>query len=189
MKKTRKATAMNHEQFFNLLNNTKGCTFMNVMSLTEPSMNKRNNPFYGRVKKFTSVQMQFNYDYERAVNNRLVKQGLEPTFSGEKLPWGKWVKDEARGINMTNKVIEHNGELYMRAYCVRNAKPHTFYLIDGHLATSEEIEMLKMFLKEKEESQKQSESGLIEEYQVKPKVYKFVSLVAVTINNQKIIIK
>ena len=189
--KAHKATTMtmNHEEFFEFLRQTKGCKFINVMSLTEPKMNKTNNPFYGRVKKFTAVQMQFNYDYKKAVNNRLIKQGLEPTFDEQKMSWGHWVKDENLGLDMTNKVIEHKGELFIRTYCLRNSKPHTFYLIDGHLANAEETLLLKMYLKEKEEeSKKQSECGLIEEYQVKPRTYKFSSLVAITMDKQRIFI-
>ena len=40
-------------QFVEYLANLKGCQFVNVIALTDAEMNKRNNEFYGRVKKFT----------------------------------------------------------------------------------------------------------------------------------------
>lgn len=174
---------LTREQFCEYLNNVKGCKFINVMALTDADMYLRNNPYRGRVQKFTITPMQFGFDYEKAVNNRLEKQGLERTFSAEKLPWGEWVN------GMFNKVISHNDMLYMRTYCVKNSKPRTYYFVDGHLASIQEYKEFSVFLKSSTSSQKQSSCGLDEEFQVKPRDYKFSSLVAVTINGTRIYIE
>ena len=178
---------MTYQEFVDFLNNVKGCQFINITAITDVDMNKGGrggtpiNPFYGRVKQFTEIQKQFGYDYENAVNNRLKKEGKEGNFKVSKLPWGSWLPE------MTNKVITHKDMLYIRTYSVRNAHSNSYYLIDGHIASAEEMEMLTPFLKNKEdESKKQTEAGLELEYQVKPRDYKFSSIISITINKTKI---
>jgi hypothetical protein len=78
---------------------------------------------------------------------------------------------------------------YLRTYCVRNARPRTYYLLDGHLASVEEYKEFSPFLKPSSTSDKQSAHGLAEEFQVKPRDYKFSSLVAITINRTRIVIE
>jgi hypothetical protein len=140
----------------------------------------RNNPYRGRVKKLTITPMQFGYDYETAVNNRLRKQGVEANFSADNLPWGKWIE------GMRNKVISHNDMLYLRTYCIRNAKPRTYFFLDGRLASAEDYAKFRQWLKQASASKKQEESGLEEEYHVKPRDYKFSSIIAITINHTRI---
>jgi hypothetical protein len=127
------------EQFVNFIANLKGCQFVNVIALTDADMNKRNNEFYGRVKKFTITPMQINFDYEKAVNNRLKKEGKEPNFSAEGRKWGQWLH--------FNKVATHNGEYYLRCYCVKNSRPRTYYLLDGRIATEEEFAEFSQFFR------------------------------------------
>ena len=174
---------MTRSQFVEFVRNLKGCQFVNIMALTDADMYLRNNPFRGRVQKFTITPMQVNYDYETAVNNRLARDGKEANFTADKLPWGQWVE------GMRNKVIAHKDMLYLRTYCVRNARPRTYYLLDGHLASVEEYKEFAPFLKPSSTSDKQSAHGLEEEFQVKPRDYKFSSLVAITINRTRIVIE
>lgn len=174
---------MTRSQFVEFIRNLKGCQFVNIMALTDADMYLRNNPFRGRVQKFTITPMQFGYDYETAVNNRLAREGKEANFTADNLPWGAWVE------GMRNKVIAHKDMLYLRTYCVRNAKPRTYYLLDGHLASVEEFAQFAPFLKPSSKSDKQTAHGLEEEFQVKPRDYKFSSLVAITINHTRIVIE
>lgn len=174
---------MTSAQFVQFVKALKGCQFINVMALTDADMYLKGNPYRGRVKKFTVTPMQFGYDYETAVNNRLAREGKEANFTADKLPWGHW----AEGLR--NKVIEHKDMLYLRTYCVRKAKPRTYYLLDGHLASAEEYKEFSQFFKPKSESDKQSAHGLEEEFQVKPRDYKFSSIVAITINHTRIVLE
>jgi hypothetical protein len=171
---------MTHSQFVEFAKTVKGCKFINVMAITDADMYLRNNPFKGRVQKFTITPMQFGYDYEKAVNNRLVREGREPIFKADKLPWGRWIN---AGFN---KVIEHNDEYYLRTYCVRNARPKTFYLLDGVIATKEEYAEFSKWFKPSSVSEKQTACGLEEEFQVKPRNFKFSNIVAVTINHTRV---
>lgn len=173
---------MTYSQFTAYLATIKGCQFMNVVAITDPDMYLRNNPFRGRVKKVTITPMQMGYSYENAVNNRLDREGCEADFKAEPLSWGAWVK------GLENKVIEHKDMFYLRTYCVRNARPRTFYLLDGHLASTKEYAEFSQYFKPSSTSAKQSEAGLEEDKQVKPRNYKYSSLVAVTLNHTRIIL-
>lgn len=174
---------ISRSQFVEFLRNLKGCQFCNIMALTDADMYLRNNPYRGRVKKFTITPMQVGYDYETAVNNRLRKEGKEANFVADKLPWGEWL------TGMRNKVIAHKDMLYLRTYCVRNARPRTYYLVDGHIASVEEYKEFSQWLKPASTSDKQSAHGLEEEFQVKPRDYKFSSIVAITINHTRFVIE
>jgi hypothetical protein len=174
---------MSSAQFLEFINNIKGCQFVSILALTEPDMYTRNNPFKGRVKKLVKAPMQINYDYEKAVNNRLEKEGKEGNFSADKLPWGSWVK------GMENKIILHNDNYYLRTYCIPGKKIQRIFLIDGRLATANEKEELENWLKPAEKSEKQKNAGLSAEKEVKPRTYQFGNLLSVKINHTRIVIE
>lgn len=54
-----------------------GATFCKAKSITEPKMNKRNNPFYGKILKKSEIIAIINFDYENNVNNARVKETLQ----------------------------------------------------------------------------------------------------------------
>ena len=121
-------------EILSVLNTIKVGTFCEVHSLTEPKMRKTGNPFNGhKVQKMTIQTLQWGYNYENGVNNRL---NGGTTFVAEPLKWGEWL--------IPNKVITHKGKLYARFYKVDNemCKSNTTYLIDGIIAT-EELTALK----------------------------------------------
>lgn len=171
---------LTHSQFAAYLGNLKGCQFISIWTLTEPEMYKKENPYWGRVQKVSAAQMQFNFSYENAVNNRLIKGGCEGNFEAESLPWGEW--------QIPNKVITHKGTLYLRTYNVKGVKPRTFYFLDGHLASQEQYaEFSKHFKPCKSTSGRQTEAGLVEN-QVKVKNFKFGSILRLSINGDIITI-
>jgi hypothetical protein len=162
----------------NAVRNLKGCQFANLIAEVEEKMNKKGNPFYGRVTKIVVTPIQLNYAYQNAVNNRLERQENERCFETEKLPWGEWIE--------VNKIIAHKGDLYLRTYITKNSKPKFTYMLDGTPMTEEQLLEVKTFFKEKSNfSKKQSECGL-EENQVIPKNYKFTNIIQISINGQTI---
>ena len=54
-----------------------GATFCFAKSITEPKMNKRKNPFYGKILKKSKIIAIINFDYENNVNNARVKETLK----------------------------------------------------------------------------------------------------------------
>lgn len=155
-----------------VLNTIKVGTFCEVHSLTEPKMRKTGNPFNGhRVQKMTIQTLQWGYNYENGVNNRIGDTKHE-TFVAEPLKWGEWL--------IPNKVITHKGSLYARFYKVDNemASSNVTYLIDGIIATEEQEEVIKSFLIASSSSARQAEVGLTER-QVKPRDFAFSSILGI----------
>ena len=67
-------------QLVSILVSVSSSTFVNLFIETEPRMNKRGNPFFGRVKKITSGNYLIGCDYEQRVQNNEQREGIEPTF-------------------------------------------------------------------------------------------------------------
>lgn len=176
-----KNLVLSFSELVNELQSTKGCQFINLVSMTTPKMNKTNNPYYGRIQKVSTAQMQFGYDYERAVNNRLIKEGKEPNFTTEKLPYGKWL--------FKNKVIEHKGTFYIRTYSVKNSFPKVQYLLDGVEVSKDMLDDIKRYIKEDTSSSSKQDYFGLEDNQVKPKNYKFDNIISLTINKKVITLK
>ena len=161
-----------HTSFINAIASQKGHTFVSVVYENDVRMNKRHNPYYGRVTKRVSATMSFNYSYENAVNNR-VEDGV--VFVAESLPWGRW--------QIPNKVIKHNDELYIRLYDINGRKANIEYFVDGKPATMEQYREFASFLpKSKVVSEKQSEHGIEEERQVYPRAIKMSCIKEFTMN-------
>lgn len=154
---------------FDILVNINAGSFVSLVSVTEPKLLKRGNPLNGfKIEKITKAVLQYGYSYENAVNNR-VAEGEE--FKADELPWGEWVD------GFENKILIHKGELYVRLYEKKNDSRQVFYLINGELATDEQVAIIKQFTP-KSNSKKQEEVGLEYEEQVKPRSYKFSSIIS-----------
>lgn len=172
---------MTKQQFVDFLGAIKGCEFVGVDTTTIVKMNKRNNPFYGRVTKRVVAQYNFNAEYESSVNRHLAKEGLENNFKTEGLTWGEWLSNE-----FFKKVITHKGELYIRLYPLADKISSFEYLIDGRVATPEESEEIKQFIPQKSESKKQADAGLEEKKQVQVTTFNFNSINVIRIHNTEI---
>lgn len=153
----------------------RGCQFANLTYVTDGGIPKK--VINGNVTKMVHTTCQVNFDYEKAVNNRLEKQGDERTFTALSLPWGSWVN------GFENKLIEHKGNLYLRYYDVANAKTKSLWFVDGRLATEDELFAIMEYLvtKKKPSSNRQADAGLVEN-QVSPKVVKVENILRFAVN-------
>ena len=154
---------------------SKGCQFVSISYENEQKMNKKHNPYYGRVTKRVVAQMQFGYSYENACNNRCA-EGV--TFVADSLSWGVWVE------GLENKVIVHKEEYYLRLYDIHGKRAKVTYFVDGVPATEEQIVEFSQFFSKSNPSAKQLAHGIEEERQVKPKAIKFSNIIEFTINGQ-----
>jgi hypothetical protein len=149
----------NFAEFVQSVKNIKGCVFAHIEYTAVEKLPKKVG--LGVVTKRVSGEVQLNYDYENAVNNRLEKKGLPRTFSANSLPWGTW--------KVPNKIIEYKGSLYLRFYCVKGAKMNTDWYVDGRPMTdAEHTAMMQYKDTLKKGSAKQSAEGL-DENQVEPR--------------------
>lgn len=168
----------------NAIKGIKGCQFISMAYISEPSLNKSQklavslmsgNGDIVPIVKVACGQFQVNYSYENAVNNRGEKEQGEPIdFVAAPLRWGSWVAGQE------NKLIEHKGELYFRFYGLQGGKVETRYFVGGKAASAEQIEFIKKCT-ERGEVKSQASAGLSEN-QVIARSVKISNIVAITIN-------
>lgn len=165
---------MNNLIVLTALNNVKGCQFFNVEYIADCGFTKKSG-LNGIFKKVTIRGGQINYSYEKAVNNRIAKQGGQATFVAQSLPWGSW--------KIENLVIEHKGEYYLRFYTANNTKTDVIYFeSNGTPCTSQRVADIKAYLATKQDkSATQAAAGLVTN-QVQPKNIKFSNILELTIN-------
>ena len=114
----------------------------------------------GEVTKRVSGSVQLFYSYENAVNNRLEAAGEERTFEAQSLPWGEWL--------IPNKLIAHNGEIYLRYYTYAGGHLDTEYFVAGRPATDDEVALIKAWKESKSKTSHTQEAAGLEENQVRP---------------------
>lgn len=134
-----------------------GCKFASITTLTSVKIPKT-FMVGGEVTKQTTKQVQINYSYENAVNNRLIKEGKAPTFTANSLPWGEWL--------IPNKIIAHNGKCYLRLYEYKGAKHETKYFVNGKEPNEYQIIAIKEY--EQSKRKPSTTQGLTQENEVIP---------------------
>jgi hypothetical protein len=124
--------------------------------------------------------------YEQNINARLEREGYDPTFKTEPMYGRKWVC-----YNKIEQNRHDEGTLYVRFYTPKDNPCTYHYLVDGILATAEQIEEFTPWIVEKTEdfSYKQSECGLSEEKMLYPRCPKVEHIVSVRINHTDIVLE
>lgn len=134
----------------------KGTFGIEIVTETEPTMRKTNNPFLGRVKKITTyTNAILGVDYQNCVNNRLERNGCEANYIAD-APKGKKHYNAFFYQSLTDE-----GTFYLKIGMYKNTKTASRFVIDGHDATSEEVALLQTFIPAKNTTcQKQADAGL-----------------------------
>jgi len=131
------------------------------------------------IVKVTKVTNARAYDYEKAINRQLAKQGSESNFESGSMSGYEWVVP-----NIIKKTIK-TGDLQM---CVTfkdkdKTKFETFYIVADdapHFANDDELDFIKSHLyAAPNKSVKQSESGIADEDILMVRNYKFSNIIAV----------
>lgn len=148
-------------------------TFGNTMvALTSPTMNKRGNPFVGRVTKVTYLSnVAIGYNYANRVNAILTREDKADDFVAQPLKGKRWVKGMA---NLISHSISNPNQHYLRVTMLPNTHIESVYLIDDHKATDEEMTILSRFLTQ---INKPTNQGVNEGNEVVVKDYKVESVV------------
>lgn len=157
-------------------NVSRGTFGINMVTITVPKMNKRNNPYFDRVHKATYMQnVALGYDYESVVNKHLEKGGNEATFQAEKPKGKSWC--EYPYILVSDKDADTK---YLRCTMRKNTKAKSVFILDGKIVTDEKIiTEIKSFIPTPSTSKKQEESGLSDEEQVVVRDYKLDSVISI----------
>lgn len=112
----------------------KGTFGIQLLAVTEPKMNKKNNPYFGRVHKATYIaNIALGYDYENVVNARLIKQGLEPNFKSVAPKGTRFISDF-----MLEKISDPS-VTYLRTTMQGSTKEQHCYYLDGVEVTDQNL--------------------------------------------------
>jgi hypothetical protein len=142
----------------------KGTFGVCILAVTEFKMNKRNNPYYGRVRKAayrTNVMLGANY--QNVVNAHLQRSGIDNVF----------VAQAPKGMHHVNEFIlqsdKNPDKYYLRVTERKNEYKDYFLLLDGVEVTDENVikEIWSFAPERPKETATQTEVGLAAEEQVK----------------------
>ena len=135
---------------------------------------------FASVKKITKVLNARCYDYERAVNRTLAKNGSEKDFKASELSGYKWVIKPILLLS-TKEGAEENERLQLRLTFKKSDKTsfESRYIVGGRLATADEVEFIEGHLRPTYSSAKQSDKGISDEEQVMCRNYKVANFVSV----------
>ncbi len=159
------------------------CTFIGFKSVTEPTMKKTNNPFYGAVLKVSFVSSVIGYNYERVINNRRIKEAQALKTACEKfksagLKWGEFVGN-------SRVVIRHKGKIYIQNIVLKTRKPIYLWANNGKELSDTEVAELRTFFPKKKEGERQ---GLSSEKTAVIRTYCLDNLTRVNMNGMKLVV-
>jgi hypothetical protein len=110
-----------------------------VTQMTEPKMNKKGNPYYGKIVKVSTLTVLLNTDYEKGVLNQLEREGKEATeYQKGKNTMPLIFGDNNRFIGVYEN--ENGAEYVLQYRPFDNSHPVTTYLFEGQEIDKKEIE-------------------------------------------------
>ena len=128
-----------------------------VVTLTEPRLNKRGNPYYGRVSKLTRyTNVAIGCDYTRTIEARAGRIGIEEKYDTQANRCGSYLNQK----HPYCRQHPTSGQTYFEFLFRKNTKPQPIWLVDGHKATQEEIAIFSQFLPNQDPCKKQTDYGL-----------------------------
>lgn len=166
---------------------SKGTTFISFVALTTPGMNKRGNPFWGKVTKRAYQNAQIGAIYENSVNSQRGREDKPQDFQSQGRSYGEGVSNEHKKTPAPSRVImqhETTGQLYMVVHILATYQTEYLWADTGETLTPEETLTLKTFLKKPKPSPSQSL-----EKQIKYCNYKWEGIQEITLKGIRYIVK
>lgn len=163
---------MTSQELYNAIASIKGVTFASVVTLTDPDMNKTNNPFYGKVKKYSRASILIgNWSYENSVKKQATREGLDADdIEIQPRKWGNRIQGTS--------IVEHKGNFYLEAKIEKYIDVH---YVDENGVTIDK-ELLKPFLRKHNDSGTQVDI----EKKIQLRDIKFESIVEMKFNGTTI---
>ena len=135
---TSQAVVVSGINLFNILCQLKGANFITLVAETEPKMRKTGNPYANDIIKTAKINGQINFHYDKAVLNRLAKEGKdESSFrQGE-----SWHQPVIRPDGTLTPFCQHKtkGSYYLR-FRLLGRIDATFATKDGRPVNETEID-------------------------------------------------
>lgn len=121
---------LTREQLVELLHKKKGATFITITTITIPKLLKTGNPLYKNVEKIARRNGITGANYTNCVKNQQVREGMEPTFEADPLPWG-----EHDGPYL----VKHKGKFYLKYRASDHNLEEVFRRIDNREIISKDL--------------------------------------------------
>lgn len=139
---------------------------LQVVTSTIPTMNKTGNPYYGRVKKVSLISGATFAIYANKVNGKLDRKGISVDFTADRHPYAQSMRGALEHIVYENK--KNPAQKYLKLCGILASMDFdNTYLIDGRIATDEEVaDIRNKWEKKSHSSAKQSACGLEGDEQV-----------------------
>lgn len=149
-----------------------------AVSVTEPKMRKRGNPYAGRVKKVTFYRDFLFASYANTVNGAsATKSGTTGTYVPEKT-FCHHIDGKLNRVVMQSNTDP--SQYYFNFVTKESTTILSTLIIDGKVATAEQVAEIKPFLTQSSLCKKQKEFGIVDEQQVKPLRPKLQNVVCLT---------
>ncbi len=126
--------------------------------------------------KVTKVTNARAYDYSKAINRQLTKNGSEANFESDAMSGYEWVVP-----NIIKRAIKDGSmQLCVTFKTGDKTKFEPFYIVGDHFATADELDFIKSHLYvAPNKSVKQSEMGIEDDDILMVRNYKFANIIAV----------
>ena len=174
-----------YNNVYKMLNDLKKGVYSSISYLCDCKMNKRNNPYYGRVKKLTVYNsIKFGVSYANVMERQATKAGNTPfkpyevsTNTGK----GNWVV----GLKDILTRNEETGKEYLHIAIYPESKTESYYILDGLIVKKdskvyEEIRSWDNSLKKaKEPCEKQKGYGVTKEVLVKTPTFILANVISI----------
>ena len=145
MKKSTTEVNITKEELLTLLMSVEKPTFTNILYKIKVRMNKTDNPYYNQILKTTKGNFFIGGTYEDMVNERMKKEGLQPTFES---------KESTIGNHITKCIQfnENHNKHYLQYFTFENSYHSTEYEFEGR---NIDRELFKSFEVKKSDTSRQ----------------------------------
>lgn len=143
------------QAIFNAVKDHKGQMGIKVTYLVDAPMNKTANPYYGRVKKLTTISnARLGVSYVNCVNGKLERMGETPNYQA-----GKSVTDYVNDFIQESK---DGTKQYLKIGINSRTTTDSVYYLDGVLLTdaNPELPKVKQYIKKSTLPQRQVDAGI-----------------------------
>lgn len=148
--------------------------YFTLTTITIPKMNKKGNPYYGRVTKQSVITgVRTGVSYERCVDASLMRNNIDDKIEVEKPNGKSWL--------VPNKILvsdKNPNQYYLRTSWDKSTKMQssTLYLDGQEVTDTDILADIKSFIPKPSESKKQAVLGITGKEQIYIKDYKFESV-------------
>lgn len=101
------------EELYTFLGEILGAKMTSIITVTEPKMRKKDNPYFGRIKKIAKRNVQLVVDYDNSVGNQREREGKEREDWAKGTSWHKPVFDSKGRQTPISCHKEHEEDKYL----------------------------------------------------------------------------